>query len=155
LLMAIGFLSGCSPTSRDVTSDRRYTGGFQAGQTYRLTDNASLILAAADHWQTGDRHYLTRPACADLLQREERPDDKPMATLPPGTRLRITRIIAFHTSPTPFYWHDLIHPLATLLDGPYGGTEVDITEISHHVFENGLTAIIAEPSPDCLQLEGK
>ena len=62
--------------------------------------------------------------------------------------------MAFRTSPTPFYWHDLIHPVATMIDGPYGGSEVDITEISHHVFENGLTAITAEPSPDCLQLDG-
>src|SRR5882724_5440033 len=84
LLLAIGFLSGCSSTSRDVTGDRRYTGGFQAGQTYRLTDNASLIRAAADHWQTGARYYVTRPACADSIQKE-RPNDKPIASLPPGT----------------------------------------------------------------------
>jgi hypothetical protein len=153
LLVALGFLSGCSSTSRDVTSDARYAGGYQAGQTYRLTDNASLIVAAADHWQTGARYYLTRPACADSIP-NERPDDKPIASLPPGARLRITRLVAFHTSPTSFYWHDLIHPLATMLDGPYGGTEVDITEISHHTFENGLTAITAEPSPDCLELVG-
>jgi hypothetical protein len=150
--VAVAFLPGCSSTSRDVTADRRYAGGFQAGQTYRLTDNAGLILAADDPWKTGARYYLTRPSCADTVNKE-RPDDKLIATLPSGTHLRITRIVAFHTSPSPFYWHDLIHPLAILLDGPHGGSEVDITEISHHVFEHGLTAITAEPSPDCLVLE--
>jgi len=153
LLAAIAFLAGCGSTSRNVTGDRRYVGGFQAGQTYRRADDARLIVAADDYWKTGLHSYLTRPACADA-QQKDRAADKLIATLPTGTHLRITRIVAFHTSPTPFYWHDLIHPLAILLDGPHGGCEVDITEISHHVFEHGLTAITAEPSPDCLLLEG-
>ncbi|HEX4792904.1 MAG TPA: hypothetical protein VH370_03875 [Humisphaera sp.] len=152
VLLGAGSLTGCGPTSRDVTNDPSFSAGYKQEQVYRLVTPVVLMKGAEDHWKTGTAYYLTKPQIARSLE-ENRHGDKSLGSIEQSSRLRTKKIIAFHVSPLPFYWHDLIRPVAVLLDGPRAGTDVDIAEISRHVPASERPADIAMPSSNYLQLD--
>jgi hypothetical protein len=127
LLVAVAG-TGCSH-GRDVTADTRYHGGYQLDGVYRLQRDVSIVRQGKNHWSTGTPLYLADPSRLPSIE-NSRPGDRGVGTATKGTRLRLNRFVAYHTMPLPFYSHDLVRPVATILDGPNAGDDVDIAETS-------------------------
>jgi hypothetical protein len=53
----------------------------------------------------------------------------------------VKKFIAYHSNDLPMHWIDLVQPIATFLDGPYAGVDVDLSEISKHKRTNGRSEV--------------
>ena len=141
---------GCVPYSFDVSKDQRYHGGYKLGEVYRVERDVSVLRQGANHWHTGTPLYLADPTRVTDLEKY-RPGDKGIGTIARGTRVKVTKFIAYHGMPLPLYWHDLVRPIATVLDGPYADKAVDLAEISDHDYGDTMPKVdIAKPRPATL-----
>lgn len=148
---AFAAVVGCGPTARDVTSDARYAKYTPAAE-YRLVVPARLVVETSDRYGTGTRYYLTAAKSAAAGENPRR-DDRVIATLSPGTRLRVVKVLAVQVRPRPTRAWDVVRPLAVVENGPYAGVLVDLTEISHHKLARQLNADIATPASSRLRIE--
>jgi hypothetical protein len=139
--------SGCGPVARDVTGDARYA-KYTPAASYTLLAAAKLVRAKDDRFRTGTRYYLGKMEDDGA---DPRPGDEVLATLPAGTQLRMDRLLACRVSPHPPRSWEVVRPLARILDGPYAGTVVDLTEISHHKLVRELNADLALPASSQLR----
>lgn len=138
--------SGCRPVARDVTADARYA-KYTPAASYSLLTAAKLVRAKDDRFGTGTRYYLAKTG----VDAAPRPGDQVLATLPARTQLRMDKLLACRVSPHPPRSWDVVRPLARILDGPYAGTLVDLTEISHHKLVRELNADLALPASSQLR----
>src|SRR5690348_12389441 len=133
LLLMLACAGGCAPYSRDVSHSEQYAGGYRAGRKYEILKEVALIRGADDHWRAGTRFYLTHSEAAHSIE-ANRPGDKLIGIVAPGTAITLTKVIAVTENPKPLYLVDLVRPVGTIMDGQYAGTHVDCAEISAHRF---------------------
>jgi hypothetical protein len=90
--VALVFLVGCSP-AKDVTASPEYNFSSFAGSVWKTKTKTAI--AGIKGYSGGPKFFLLTPAGFDPTDTNyiRAPDVKSIAVLPPGTRLRITRLL--------------------------------------------------------------
>lgn len=92
LSMAALWISGCSP-DKDVTASPEYNFSSFAGTVWKTRTKTAI--AETKGYSGGPKFMILPPAYFDQTDTNfvESPDVKSIVVLPPGTRLRITRLL--------------------------------------------------------------